>query len=79
MPLKLDPIAYVLLVAILGVQVYVSFLRSTGSEAFVEDNDALYRRAVFEDPSDKGVMHQIFRQNEVDREMLKAILVRCAE
>ena len=43
----------------------------------IEANDDIYQRAVYEDPDTKGVMHQVFRQNEVERELLKAVLRRC--
>lgn len=78
MQLKLDPVAYVLLLGILAVQIYTSFVRSSDTEDLIEANDELYQRAVFDDPENNGVMHQVFRQNELNRELLKAALARCA-
>ena len=76
---KLDPIAYVLILGVLAVQVYVTFLRPDDVAAVVAANDALYQRAVFEDEDNKGVFHQVFRQNEVNRELLKQLLTRCGQ
>lgn len=73
---KLDPIAYVLLAAVLSLQL-VSYFRKTSPDAAIEANDDIYQRAVYEDPDSKGVMHQVFRQNEVERELLKAVLRQC--
>jgi len=33
---------------------------------------------VFESGDNRGVIGQVFRQNEIDRELLKAILYRCS-
>lgn len=73
---KLDPIAYVLLVAVLFLQLAFHFGKAS-PDAVIEANDDLYQRAVYEDPDSKGVMHQVFRQNEVERELLKAVLRTC--
>lgn len=75
--IKLDPLAYVLLSAVLGIQVYTSFLRGRSTEEILEESDRQYQKAVFESEDNKGVMHQVFRQNEVDRALLKELLVRC--
>jgi len=77
--LKLDPIAYVLIVAVLGIQIYTTFLRSHDVEAIIATSDKLYEDAVYDNSENKGVMHQIFRQNEVDRELLKVLLQRCGQ
>ena len=74
---KLDPIAYLLLVAVLAIQVYTTFLDQGEASALLKDNDAIYQTAVFEDEENKGVMHQVFRQNEVNRELVKYLVQRC--
>lgn len=76
--IKLDPLAYVLISAVLGLQIYASFLRSGNAEAVIEESDRAYKTAVFDSSENKGVMHQIFRQNEIDRELLKTVLAACS-
>jgi hypothetical protein len=75
---KFDPLAYLLLCSVIGLQVYTSFLRSNDAERLIEESDRIYKTAVFESADNNGIMQQIFRQNEVDRELLKALLHRCA-
>jgi hypothetical protein len=75
---KLHPIAYLLIAAVLGIQVYTSFLRGRDVDQVIEESDRAYKAAVFDDPDTNGVMHQVFRQNEIDRELLKVLLHRCA-
>lgn len=77
--LKLDPIAYLLIVGVLGVQIYSTFLRGRGVDDIIASSDKTYRAAVYDSSDNKGVMHQIFRQNEVDRELLKLVLQRCGQ
>lgn len=74
---KLDPIAYLFLVAILAIQVYAAFFDSDETGELLKNNDALYQAAVFEDEENKGVMHQVFRQNELNRELIKVLVQRC--
>jgi hypothetical protein len=78
---KLDPIAYVLILGVLSIQIYTGFLRANDTARTASDllqqNDAAYQSAVFGSSDNKGVMHQVFRQNEVDRELLKELVVRC--
>ena len=76
--IKLDPLAYVLMVAVLGIQIYTSFLRSAGVDDVIAASDRAYQTAVFDSSENKGVMHQVFRQNEVDRELLKTVLTACS-
>jgi hypothetical protein len=76
--IKLDPLAYVLILGVLGIQIYTSFLRGGNVERVLAESDRAYQSAVFDASENKGVMHQIFRQNEVDRELLKAVLTVCA-
>jgi len=76
--IKLDPLAYVLILSVLGIQIYTSFLRGGNVEHVLAESDRAYQSAVFEASENKGVMHQIFRQNEVDRELLKVVLTACA-
>jgi hypothetical protein len=47
-------------------------------ERVIEESDRAYQSAVFDSSENKGVVHQVFRQNEVDRELLKAVLRVCA-
>lgn len=77
--IKLDPLAYLLILGVLGIQIYTSFLRGANVERVLADSDRAYQSAVFDSSENKGVMHQIFRQNEVDRELLKAVLTACAK
>lgn len=74
---KLDPIAYLLILGVLGLQIYSTFLRSDDTQKILAENDEAYHAAVFNDTDNKGVMHQIFRQNELDRALLKSVLVGC--
>lgn len=75
--IKLDPLSYLLLLGILGIQIYTSFLRGRDAEHVIAESDRAYQAAVFDSAENKGVMHQVFRQNEVDRELLKAVLTAC--
>ncbi len=75
--IKLDPVAYALLCGVIGLQLYATFLRSSNADEIIEASDREYQSSVFNDADSKGVMHQVFRQNEVDRDLLKAILYRC--
>lgn len=75
--IKLDPVAYALILAVLGIQIFTTFFNSGGAEALLASNDEAYQNAVFGDADNKGVMHQVFRQNEVDRELLKSLVLRC--
>jgi len=75
--IKLDPLAYLLICGVLAVQLYTSFMRGNDVEAVISESDRAYQSAVFDSSENKGVMHQIFRQNEVDRELLKAVLRSC--
>lgn len=45
--IKLDPLAYVLLLAVLGVQLYTSFVRDRGVDKLITANDEAYQQAVF--------------------------------
>jgi hypothetical protein len=76
--IKLDPIAYLLLAGVLVLQVYSSFVRGRGVDKAIAESDAAYETAVFDNSENKGVMHQVFRQNEVDRDLLKLIARACA-
>jgi hypothetical protein len=76
--IKLDPLAYVLILAVLVTQIYTSFLKGPNTERLIEESDRAYQSAVFDSSENKGVMHQVFRQNEIDRELLKAVLRVCA-
>lgn len=75
---KLDPLAYILTGSVLALQVYTTFIRVPDADAVIAQHDRAYKAAVFEDGENKGVMHQIFRQNEVDRELLKVLLRSCS-
>jgi hypothetical protein len=75
---KLDPLAYILTGSVLALQVYSSFIKAPNADAVIVESDRAYQSAVFEDGENKGVMHQIFRQNEVDRELLKVLLRSCS-
>ena len=75
--IKYDPLSYLLLVGILVLQVYSTFLSNKEASEFLDSNDSTYQDAVFDSVENKGIMHQVFRQNEVDRELLKEILARC--
>jgi hypothetical protein len=75
--IKLDPFAYVLLVAVLAIQVYTAFL-GPNVDAVISESDRTYKEAVFDSSENEGVLHQIFRQNEIDRELLKVVLKTCA-
>lgn len=77
--IKLDPLAYVLICGVLAIQVYTSFLRGENVEAVIAESDRVYKTAVFDSSENKGVMHQIFRQNEIDRELLKTVLLACGK
>ncbi len=74
--IKLDPVAYALLCGVIGLQIYTTFLRTSDVDSIITASDRVYESAVFNESS-KGVMQQVFRQNEVDRELLKAVLYRC--
>lgn len=76
--IKLDPLAYILIASVLGIQIYTSFLRTNNVETVLAESDRAYKTAVFDSSENKGVMHQIFRQNELDRELLKALLTACS-
>jgi hypothetical protein len=76
--IKLDPLAYLLLLGVLGLQLYTSFLRADNVDSIIAESNSAYQSAVFNASENKGVMHQVFRQNEVDRELLKAVLAACA-
>lgn len=76
--IKLDPLSYALLLGVLGLQIYTSFLRGRGADAMIAESDRAYEAAVFDASENKGVMHQVFRQNEVDRALLKAVLQACS-
>ncbi|MBA3451960.1 MAG: hypothetical protein H0T42_02545 [Deltaproteobacteria bacterium] len=76
--IKLDPVAYALLCGVIGLQVYTTFLRTSDVDTVIAASDRAYQSAVFANEDSKGVMHQVFRQNEVDRDLLKAVLSRCA-
>lgn len=77
--LKLDPIAYVLVVAVLSIQIYTTFIRGRDVDDIIARSDETYKSAVYDSSDNKGVMQQIFRQNEVDRELLKLVLKRCGQ
>jgi hypothetical protein len=66
------------LIGILAIQIFTEFVKQDDAAKFLKLNDDIYQRSVFEDEDNKGVLHQIFRQNEVNREIAKATLVRCA-
>jgi len=76
--IRLDPLAYALLIGVLCIQLYTSFFGRRDVEAAIAESDRAYQSAVFDSSENKGVMHQVFRQNEVDRELLKAVLRTCA-
>ena len=48
--------------------------RAKRVEAFVRENDREYKAAVFESSETKGIMQQVFRQNEANRALMKALL-----
>ena len=75
--IKLDPLAYVLILGVLGMQIYTSFLRGRSVDSVITESDRAYQAAVFDSSENKGVMHQVFRQNELNRELLKAVLTVC--
>jgi hypothetical protein len=77
--IKLDPLAYMLILGVLGLQIYSSFLSHRDVEAAISESDQNYQTAVFSSAENRGVMHQVFRQNEIDRELLKAVLRVCAK
>ncbi|MBA3458492.1 MAG: hypothetical protein H0T46_00915 [Deltaproteobacteria bacterium] len=76
--IKLDPLAYVLILGVLGIQIYTSFLRGQNVDDVIDASDRAYQASVFGSSDNKGVMHQVFRQNELDRELLKVVLHICA-
>jgi len=79
--LKFDPLAYVLIAIVIALQIYSTFLRSSAVEdvdAILGRSDADYRFAVFESSENKGILHQIFHQNQIDRDLLKATLAACS-
>lgn len=76
--IKLDPLAYMLILGVLAIQIHSTFFRKGNVDTVLETSDRMYKTAVFEGSEDRGVVHQVFRQNEVDRELLKAILRTCA-
>ncbi len=76
--IKLGPLAYVLILGVLGIQIYTSFLRNGDVKKVIDESDRNYQAAVFDSSENKSVMQQIFRQNEVDRELLKVVLTVCA-
>lgn len=75
--IKLDPLSYVLLASVIAIQIYGMRSRDAGVAEMLEASDHTYQEAVFDSGENKGVMHQVFRQNEVDRELLKALLHAC--
>jgi hypothetical protein len=75
--IKLDPVAYFLILGVLGMQIYSTFLRPGDVDSLLEENERAYQAAVFSDEENKGVMHQVFRQNEVDRQLLRELVARC--
>lgn len=75
--IKLDPLAYLLICGVLGLQIYTSFFRARNIDDVLAESDRIYKEAVFDTSENRGVMQQIFRQNEVDRELLKAVLLTC--
>jgi hypothetical protein len=78
--IKFDPLAHLLIVIVMAVQLYAMFTRPPDAEdadGVIERSDTAYQAAVFSSSS-RGVLHQIFRQNEVDRELLKATLAACS-
>ena len=77
--IKLDPFAYILICGVLAIQIYTSFLRDNNVDAVIAESDRAYKTAVFDSSENKGVMHQIFRQNEIDRELLKTVLMACGK
>jgi len=76
--LKFDPLAYVLITLVLALEIYTAFLRGADPDDLIRRSDAAYKAAVFESPEDRGILGQIFRQNELDRELLKATLAACS-
>lgn len=76
--IKLDPVAYVILAGVVGLQLYGMRSREADAREMIEMSDRVYQDAVFDSGTNKGVMHQVFRQNEVDRDLLKSILYLCA-
>jgi hypothetical protein len=75
--IKLDPVAYLLILALLAFEVYSTFLRKPDIGDIIERSDAAYQTAVFDRSDNQGILHQIFRQNEINRELLKATLAAC--
>lgn len=69
---------YVLLLLLLAGQAWGLFRTHSTSEV-IKNNDELYQRAVFDSKENKGVFHQVFRQNEANRELIKATLRMCAK
>lgn len=64
------------IVLVLLFQCYTTFLNRDADDVLAA-SDAMYQKAVFNSDDNKGVMHQIFRQNESDREPLKVLVRRC--
>ena len=75
--MRINVASLVVLVLVLALQVYTSFLRGRDLDDVIADSDRAYQNAVFDNSDNKGVMHQVFRQNEADRELLKVLLQRC--
>ncbi len=72
-----EPISTTLVASILILQIYTSFIRGRDADDVLIKSDAAYQEAVFASSENKGVMHQVFRQNEVDRELLKYLVRTC--
>ena len=66
-----------LVVVVLLFQLYITFIHNRDADQLLVESDAAYQKAVFDSGENKGVMHQVFRQNEVDRELLKVLVRRC--
>lgn len=75
---KRDPVVYLLLLLLVAGQGWALF-RSQATEDVIRENNSTYQKTVFDNSTNKGVMHQVFRQNEVNRELLKATLRICAK
>jgi hypothetical protein len=77
---KFDPLAYILIAIIIALQIYSVFLQSAevDAEAIIRRSDSDYKAVVFDDPDLKGILQQIFRQNQLDRDLLKSTLAACS-
>jgi hypothetical protein len=78
--LKLDPVAYILISIAIALELYATFVRPSDADGIIRRSDAAYKAAVFDSPDARGqgILQQIFRQNELDRDLVKATLAACS-